>query len=101
MALSLKVRRYRSARNPMRRVTAWRTEDNCTLWLSFDDGLEGYVYLGDCVERSILDQLSDGSVFREIALDPFSHALTWRGGIRVDPNALYRHLAIAMDGLLH
>ena len=51
MALSLKFRRYRSRRTHLHTVTELRAEDNCTLWLRFDDGLEGHVYLGDLDHR--------------------------------------------------
>ena len=53
MALSLKFRRYRSRRPHLHTVTELRAEDNCTLWLRFDDGLEGHVYLGDLVEDMV------------------------------------------------
>ena len=49
MAYSLKYRRYRSRRPNAHAVTELRAEHNYTLWLKFDDGLEGHVYLGDLI----------------------------------------------------
>ena len=85
MALSLKFRRYRSRRIHLHMVTELRAEDNCTLWLRFDDGLEGHVYLGDLVGGTALEVLSDAALFRRVAFDPVSNVLTCSGGIRVDP----------------
>jgi len=80
LALSLKFRRYRSRRPHLHTVTELRAEDNCTLWLRFDDGLEGHVYLGDLVEETALAVLSDASLFRRVAFDPVfqSADLEWR-----------------------
>lgn len=101
MALSLKFRRYRSRRTHLHTVTELRAEDNCTLWLRFDDGLEGHVYLGDLVESTALEVLSDAALFRRVAFDPVSNVLTWSGGIRVDPDILYRNLASQACTVLH
>lgn len=101
MALSLKFRRYRSRRIHLHMVTELRAEDNCTLWLRFDDGLEGHVYLGDLVEDMAMEVLSDAALFRRVALDPVSNVLTWSGGIRIDPDMLYRNLATKAGAALH
>jgi hypothetical protein len=101
LALSLKFRRYRSRRPHLHTVTELRAEDNCTLWLRFDDGLEGHVYLGDLVGGTALEVLSDAALFRRVAFDPVSNVLTWSGGIRVDPDLLYRDLANKAGAALH
>ena len=50
MGSSLLNRRYRSRRGRMSHtITECRAEGNYTLWLRFDDGLEGRVYLGEFV----------------------------------------------------
>lgn len=82
-------------------VTELRAEDNCTLWLRFDDGLEGHVYLGDLVEDMAMEVLSDAALFRRVALDPVANVLTWSGGIRIDPDMLYRNLATKAGSALH
>ena len=101
MALSLKFRRYRSRRTHLHTVTELRAEDNCTLWLRFDDGVEGHVYLGDLVGDMALAVLSDAALFRRVAFDPVSNVLTWSGGIRVDPDLLYRDLATKAGTMVH
>jgi hypothetical protein len=101
LALSLKFRRYRSRRTHLHTVTELRAEDNCTLWLRFDDGLEGHVYLGDLVEETAMEVLSDAALFRRVAFDPVSNVLTWSGGIRIDPDMLYRNLATKAGAALH
>ncbi len=101
MALSLKFRRYRSRRTHLHTVTELRAEDNCTLWLRFDDGVEGHVYLGDLVGDMALAVLSDAALFRRVAFDPVSNVLTWSGGIRVDPDLLYRDLATKAGAMVH
>lgn len=100
MALSLKVRRYHSRRPHLHTVTELRAEDNCTLWLRFDDGLEGRVYLGDLVEETALAVLSDAALFSRVAFDPVSNLLTWSGGVRIDPDMLYRNLAYRAGAVL-
>ena len=58
MAYSLKYRRYRSRRPSRHAVTEVRAERNYTLWLRFDDGLEGHVYLGDLVGTPVFGRSS-------------------------------------------
>ncbi len=101
MALSLKFRRYRIHRTRLHTLTELRAEDNCTLWLRFDDGLEGHVYLGDLVESMAMEVLSDAALFRRVAFDPVSNVLTWSGGIKVDPDMLYRNLLDKAGAALH
>jgi hypothetical protein len=90
MALSLKNRRYRSRRVGLHTVTELRAEENYTLWLRFNDGLEGHVYLGELVASNGV--LSDETAFGRVSIDPVSNAVTWGGGIRLDPEVLYRNL---------
>ena len=83
MAHSLKYRRYRSRRPSAHAVTELRAERNYTLWLRFDDGLEGHVYLGDLITTQTFGVLSDEEKFRRAAIDPVSNAVTWEGEIEV------------------
>ena len=85
----------------MHTVTELRPEENCTLWLRFDDGVEGHVYLGDLVGDMALAVLSDATLFRRVAFDPVSNELTWTGGIRVDPDMLYRDLTTKVGAMVH
>lgn len=102
MGLSLLHRRYRSRRpSSMHLVVDLRAEDNFTLWLRFDDGLEGRVYLGDLVTMTSFRALSDETRFCRVAIDPVSNAVTWEGGINIDPDILYRDVFSKALAALH
>jgi hypothetical protein len=94
LAYSLKHRRYRSRRPSAHAVTDLRAECNYTLWLRFDDGLEGHVYLGDLVAQTY-GMLSDQEKFSRAAIDPVSNTVTWEGEITLDPDVLYRDVVAA------
>ena len=101
MAFSLKYRRYRSRRPSQHAVTDLRAEHNYTLWLRFDDGLEGHVYLGDLIATQSFWALSDEEIFRRAAIDPVSNTVTWEGDITIDPDFLYRDVASNSVAVLH
>ncbi|MBI4194897.1 MAG: DUF2442 domain-containing protein [Betaproteobacteria bacterium] len=101
MGYSLRNRRYRSRRLRLHTVTELRAEGNYTLWLRFDDGLEGHVYLGDWVASTMGAALSDQDMFRRVRIDPVSNAVTWAGGINLDPDVLYRDLVSKAAAALH
>ena len=101
MAYSLKYRRYRSRRPSLHTVTELRAEHNYTLWLRFDDGLEGHVYLGDLVGTLPFGVLSDEDRFRRAAIDPVSNTVTWEGEITLDPDSLYRDVVSKAVAALH
>jgi hypothetical protein len=82
-------------------VTELRAEHNYTLWLRFDDGLEGHVYLADVVGTQMLGLLSDEEKFRRAAIDPVSNTVTWEGDITIDPDALYRDVVSKFQAALH
>ncbi len=100
--MSLVNRRYRSRRiNSIHTIMECRAERNYTLWLRFDDGLEGRVYLGDLVTTKSYTPLSDEDIFSRVAFDPVSNTITWAGGINLDPEVLYRDLAGKAHAALH
>lgn len=84
-----------------RTILECRAESNYTLWLRFDDGLEGRVYLGDLVATQSYEALTDEDIFSRVAIDPVSNAVTWGGGIKLDPEVLYRDLASKAQAALH
>ena len=100
MGSRVRFRRYRSRRLNLHTVTELRAEDNYPLWLRFDDGLEGHVYLGDLVATTY-GVLSDAEMFGRVAIDPVSNAVTWGGGINLDPEVLYRDLISKGAAALH
>lgn len=85
----------------MHAVTDVRAERNYTLWLRFDDGLEGHVYLGDLVATQSFGALSDEEKFGRAAIDPVSNTVTWEGDITLDPDSLYRDVASKAVAVLH
>lgn len=85
----------------MHTITECRAESNYTLWLRFDDGLEGSVYLGELVRSLSYQALSDAAMFSRVAIDPVSNTVTWEGGINLDPEVLYRDLASKAEAALH
>jgi len=90
---SLLNRRYRRRRQSLlHTITECRAEGNYTLWLRFDDGLEGSVDLGALVLTDSYLAISDAETFARVAIDPVSNAVTWAGGIKLDPEMLYRDL---------
>jgi hypothetical protein len=82
-------------------VIECRAEGNYTLWVKFDDGLEGLVYLGDLVTTNSFLALSDEDIFSRVEIDPVSNALMWTGGIRLEPEVLYRDLASKTLAIRH
>jgi hypothetical protein len=101
VAHSIKYRRYRNRRPNAHAVTELRAERNYTLWLRFDDGLEGRVYLGDLIATQSFGVLSDEAIFRRAAIDPVSNAVTWEGDITLEPEALYRDVVSKAFAALH
>jgi hypothetical protein len=99
--MSLLNRRYRSRRISMHTITECRAESNYTLWVRFDDGLEGRVYLGDLVMTKSYTTLSDEDLFSRAAFDPVSNKVTWGWGINLDPEVLYRNLASTAHAAVH
>ncbi|MND06061.1 hypothetical protein D3C83_272130 [compost metagenome] len=59
------------------------------------------VYLGDLVTTNSYLALSDEDIFSQVAIDPVSNAVTWTGGIRLEPEVLYHDLAIKTHAARH
>ena len=76
----------------MHRVTACKAEDDYKLWIRFDDGLEGSVFLGNLLEIGAFKLWRDVREFEKVSVDPESATVTWEGGIRLDPEMLYQDL---------
>jgi hypothetical protein len=74
------------------RVAACRPEDDYQLWLRFEDGVEGRVYLGNLLEIGAFRLWRDAREFEKVSVDPHTATVTWEGGIRLDPDVLYQDL---------
>lgn len=71
------------------RITACKAEEDYKLWLRFEDGLEGSVFLGNLLEIGAFQLWRDVREFEKVSVDPESATVTWEGGIRLDPDVLY------------
>src|SRR2546428_13146831 len=64
----------------MHRVTECKASPDYKLWLKFDDGLEGCVFLGDLLEVGAFSAWRDADRFCRVAVDRKSAAVGWGGG---------------------
>jgi len=71
------------------RITACKAEDDYKLWLRFEDGLEGRVFLGNLLEIGAFQLWRDVREFEKVSVDPETATVTWEGGIRLDADILY------------
>ncbi len=99
--MSLLERRYRWRRNSAHTLMELRAEDNYTLWLRFDDGVEGRVYLADLLHTMPFGELSSEDRFSRVMIDPVANVIRWEGGINMDPEALYRDIMSNSHAPLH
>jgi len=76
----------------MRKLTGFRADSDYRLWLRFDDGLEGSVFLGNLLEIGAFKLWRDRDQFCRVTIDPAARTLVWDGGIELDPAVLYRDL---------
>jgi hypothetical protein len=79
--------------NNTHKVTACKAEDDYKLWIRFDDGLEGSVFLGNLLEIGAFKLWLDVREFEKVTVDPQTATVTWEGGIRLDNEVLYQNLA--------
>jgi len=74
------------------RVTDCKASSDYRLWLKFDDGLEGSVFLGDLLEVGVFSSWRDVDQFCRVGVDRKAATVVWDGGIRLDPDILYQDL---------
>ena len=101
MGLSLERMPRRRRVSTVPAIEECRAEADYSLWLVFDDGLEGYVYLGDLLDIVDFRAWRDVERFLEVSVDPQSGAVQWEDGIQLDPRALYKDLASRVRAALH
>ena len=76
----------------MHRVTECKASEDYRLWLRFEDGVEGSVFLGNLLEIGAFRPWRDVAQFCRVAVDPAAATVVWEGGIRLDPDILYQDL---------
>ena len=85
----------------MHRITACKAEEDYKLWLRFEDGLEGSVFLGNLLEIGAFQLWRDVREFEKVSVDPDTATVTWEGGIRLDSDVLYQDLASRTHPIQH
>ena len=101
MAVSLRNRRYGTRHRAGHSILECRAERDYSLWLRFDDGLEGVVYLADLVATDDFCSWADIDRFLGVSIDPVAMTVQWEDGIRLDPEALYRDVVSKVKMALH
>ncbi len=76
----------------MSRVVECRAEQGYQLWVRFEDGVEGNVYLGNLLEISAFRLWREADEFFRVSVDTDIATVTWEGGIRLDPDVLYQDI---------
>ncbi len=66
------------------------------IYVEFEDGTAGEVYLGDRLFGPVFEPLQDESEFRKVAVDEFG-AVAWPCGADLAPDAIYRRLAAGVS----
>ena len=79
------------------RITACKAEEDYKLWLRFEDGLEGSVFLGNLLEIGAFQLWRDVREFEKVSVDPETATVTWEGGIRLDADILYHDVKAKPD----
>lgn len=82
----------------MHRVTDCKALEDYWLWLRFDDGLEGSVFLGNLLEISVFRHWRDASQFCRAVVDADAATVVWESGIRFDSDVLYQDLLLSRAG---
>ena len=72
------------------RVTDLRLLENYTIQVQFDDGATQVIDFEPVLHGEMWGPLRDLALFRQVALDPVAHTLTWPNGADFDPETL-RH----------
>jgi len=80
----------------MHRVTECRASPDYRLWLRFEDGLEGSVFLGNLLEVGDFSVWRDVDQFCRASVDAHAATVVWDGGIQFDPDILYQDLLSSM-----
>lgn len=76
----------------MHRVTDCKASRDYRLWLRFEDGLEGSVFLGNLVDLGPFIAWRDVDQFCSAAVDREAATVVWEAGIQFDPDILYQDL---------
>ena len=70
-------------------VTQARYVADFTIWVRFDDGVEGEVNLSSELQGPIFEPLKNLEVFRQFSVHPELRTLVWPNGADFAPEFLY------------
>ena len=76
----------------MHKVTHCKASRDYRLWLKFDDGVEGSVFLGNLLEIVAFRAWRDIEQFCDASVDVSAATVVWNSGICLDPDILYQDL---------
>jgi len=82
----------------MHRVTECKASRDYRLWLRFEDGLEGSVFLGDLLDLDPFSAWRNVDQFCRAEVDRETATVVWDGGIQFDPDILYQDLLSSRAG---
>jgi len=77
------------------RIVAARYVSGYTIWLRFDNGVEGVVNLTDELEGEVFEPLKGVEYFRRFELHPELRTLVWPNGADFAPEFLRKKLNVA------
>lgn len=77
----------------MRRVIACKWLGGHRLWIRFDDGVAGDLYLGNLLDVGGFKLLRDPHEFGAVYVTPQAGTIAWPCGLRLDPEILYQDIA--------
>ena len=75
----------------MRRVSQVEPRDGFTVWLRFDDDVEGELDLSDLAGGGVFTAWTDRDFFESVSLGP-DRGITWRGDLDLCADRLYLDL---------
>ena len=71
------------------RIVEARYVDSYTIWLRFNDGVEGEVDLKDELWGPVFEPLKDVNRFRRFTVHPELHTIVWDNGADFSPEFLH------------
>ncbi len=77
------------------KITAARYLQGHSVWLRFNDGLEGTVNLSQDLSGEVFEPLRDEAFFAQVELHPEFHTLAWPNGADFAPEFLREKLLVA------
>lgn len=75
-------------------IVAVEARDNFTIWVRFEDGVEGEADLSDLAGEGVFARWTENpEEFSQVKVDSDSGTVVWPGGLDVAPDRLYEEVA--------